>query len=115
MVLVTSRLCPLRDDPLGNRGDLGRRFAYAKDDFRESLSNGTVMIDPCEAEVLERQCPQKVEQALLCVGDLDRTATDLFEQLTDSRQVHFLFPGYLVTVAERYNAPLVSSRIARTL
>ena len=43
------------DDSFGNRRYLGRSFAYAKDHFGESLADGTVSIDPGEAEILERK------------------------------------------------------------
>ena len=45
-------------DPLGDRRHLARRLAGAKDNFRESLPDGAVMIHTRKSEVLERQPPQ---------------------------------------------------------
>ena len=38
----------------GDRGDLGRCFAQAEDDFGEALADGAVVIDAGEAQILER-------------------------------------------------------------
>jgi hypothetical protein len=43
------------DDACGDGRDLGRSFAYAEDHLGEALSQGAVMIDAREAEVLERR------------------------------------------------------------
>ncbi len=43
-----------RDDPLGDRGDLVSGLAKPEDDFREALARGAVVIDPREAQILER-------------------------------------------------------------
>ena len=43
-------------------GDLGRRLAEAEHDLRETLTDGAVVIDAREAEILERLGAQRLEQ-----------------------------------------------------
>ena len=54
-----------RDDAFGDRGDLIRRLSLPENDFREALPNGAVVVDPGEAEVLERRLAQKLKEALV--------------------------------------------------
>jgi hypothetical protein len=48
------------DDALGDGGYLFRRFSGAENDFGKALPDAAVMVDPGEAEVLERRLAQNL-------------------------------------------------------
>ena len=68
------------DDAVGNGGDLIRRLAQAEDDFRESLTNGPVMVDAGETEVLERAVAKLRQQPPMGVVRRDATFAYRVEQ-----------------------------------
>ena len=64
-VRVTSRLWPARDDALGNGGNLVGSLAWAEDDLGKTLPEAAVMVDPGEAQVLERRLAQKLKKPVV--------------------------------------------------
>ena len=44
-----------RDQPLGDLGDLARRFALRQDHFGKAFAQGTVVVHPGKAQVFKGQ------------------------------------------------------------
>ncbi|MNC86201.1 hypothetical protein D3C83_18400 [compost metagenome] len=68
------------DDPFGDRRDLGRSFAYAKDNLGEPLADRAVGIDAREAEILERRGTQRLQQAGRCRCGINGSGTHVVEE-----------------------------------
>jgi hypothetical protein len=60
------------DNPAGNRRDLGRSFAYAEDDLRETLADMSMRIDAGVAEIVQRHGAQRLEDPVGRGGRVDR-------------------------------------------
>jgi hypothetical protein len=68
------------DNLRGNAGDLLRRLSKPQDDFSETLSNRTMVIDPGEAKIFKRSIAELREQTFVCVICRDATFTYGIEQ-----------------------------------
>ena len=68
------------DDRLGDARDLCRGLPLAEDDLGEALTNRAVMVDPGEAEVLERIGGQLSEGLALGIGRIEPAVADRLEQ-----------------------------------
>jgi hypothetical protein len=77
-----------RNDPFRDGGDLGRSFAYAEDDFGEPLSQGAMVIDACEPEVLERSGLHGGNDPRRGGVGIERAAAHVMKQLPEFRRGH---------------------------
>ena len=69
---------------LGNMSDLLTRFSFAKNDFWNALSQGSMMVDGGKTQVFERQSLQRSNGLL----DIELTFADLLEQFTHAPRIH---------------------------
>ena len=76
------------DNALGDRGDLGRGLALAEDDFRETLADVALVIDPGEAEILVGFLAQKLKEPLVRRLRSKRSRAHLVEQGAELLAVH---------------------------
>ena len=76
------------DDALGDGGDLLGRLARAENDFGKTLPDAAVVVDPGEAQVLERGLAQKLKEPV--VRGLRRKAPrlDVVEERAEVEPVH---------------------------
>ena len=70
----------MRDDSLGDGGDLAWGLARAEDDFGEPLPKRAEMVHAGESEVFERQPPQVVGDERFRVGGGERPGLNLVQQ-----------------------------------
>ena len=76
------------DDPLGDGRGLRGRLAGPENDLRTALAHAPVMIDPREAEILERRPPQQVENARLRLLQVERAALEVGQDRAHVFGVH---------------------------
>jgi hypothetical protein len=69
-------------------GDLGGSFAYAKDDFGETLTERPLVIDSGESQIFEGLLTKRVEQARVRGLEIDVAALHLREKLSQFRLGH---------------------------
>src|ERR1700679_677777 len=72
-------------DPLADRDNLGCRFTLTENDFRQSASNRSMMIDEREAQILEGQIAQLIQRLIRA----DLAIGNLLQQLADFRFGHW--------------------------
>jgi hypothetical protein len=90
---------PRRDDPLGDARDLLGALAGSEDDLREPLTDGPMVIDPSEPEVLERCMAQNLKEALVRCLRRKGTGVHLVQQRPNLMAVHRSKPLPFVDLA----------------
>jgi hypothetical protein len=77
-----------RDDALGNGGNLGGSFAYAEDYFGEPLAEFPMVIDACEAQILERGGAHRGDDLLGRGVGIERAGAHAIEQVSNLGNGH---------------------------
>ena len=73
------------DEPLRNHGNLRRLLALPEHNLGQALSERAVMVDPREAEVLERENSEELPEALFSLADVERAVPQVFQNLAQWR------------------------------
>ena len=72
-----------RDDGLGDAGDLVWRLALTEDDFGKPLTLVPIVIDPCEAEVLDPVALRERSNLMACFPYRQSAIANRFEERGD--------------------------------
>jgi hypothetical protein len=71
------------DDPLRDGGNLVWGLSWAKNHLRETLSEGSMVVDPGEAQVLEGGLAQILNEALQCCLSCHRAGLNFKKEIAD--------------------------------
>jgi hypothetical protein len=72
----------------GNRSDLLRGLAQAENNLRKPLTQGALVIDPGEAEILEGGLAQKLKKLAMGLLRCQPLALDIVQKGAKGRAVH---------------------------
>ena len=100
-----------RDDPRGDGGNLLGRLAGTENHLRKTLARAAMVIDPGEAQVLERRLAYKLKELVVRGLRRELTRADGFEQRAKLVTVHR--PKWLAFVDFPFSRAIKSEIVRR--